>query len=503
MTGFDQLIAGFSIALSWKGLLYCFIGCLWGTIVGVLPGLGPLAGMTLLLPLTFGLDPTIGIIMLTGIFYGAMYGGSTTSILVRIPGEAASVVTCIDGYEMARQGRAGPALMIAALGSFVGGSVSILGLMFIAPPLAKVMIAIGPSVEVVLILLALAVISVVSAGSRIKTATMLVLGLLLGTIGLDNLTGVARFTFGNANLAGGLSFTALAIGLFGVSEILINLEKTEAIKAIRPKLRELIPRWKDLRDSAPAVGRASIIGFIFGIIPGVSHVVATFVSYAVEKRFSKHPEEFGKGAIAGVAGPETANNAVTGTAMIPLLALGIPSIPATALLLSALTIHGVQPGPLLLTDHPEVFWGLVASMYIGNVMLLILNLPLVGIFVNLLRIPYAWLVPIILIVSIIGVYSVNFSVADIWIMVLSGGAGYVLRKFGYEMAPMLLALVLGDRLEANFRLALTMSGGDYATFADKASIIVLTSTAGLLLTVQALAWAFGYRKSFADEAEGA
>ena len=503
MTGFDQLIAGFSIALSWKGLLYCFIGCLWGTIVGVLPGLGPLAGMTLLLPLTFGLDPTIGIIMLTGIFYGAMYGGSTTSILVRIPGEAASVVTCIDGYEMARQGRAGPALMIAALGSFVGGSVSILGLMFIAPPLAKVMIAIGPSVEVVLILLALAVISVVSAGSRIKTATMLVLGLLLGTIGLDNLTGVARFTFGNANLAGGLSFTALAIGLFGVSEILINLEKTEAIKAIRPKLRELIPRWKDLRDSAPAVGRASIIGFIFGIIPGVSHVVATFVSYAVEKRFSKHPEEFGKGAIAGVAGPETANNAVTGTAMIPLLALGIPSIPATALLLSALTIHGVQPGPLLLTDHPEVFWGLVASMYIGNVMLLILNLPLVGIFVNLLRIPYAWLVPIILIVSIIGVYSVNFSVADIWIMVLSGGAGYVLRKFGYEMAPMLLALVLGDRLEANFRLALTMSGGDYATFADKASIIVLTSTVGLLLTVQALAWAFGYRKSFADEAEGA
>ena len=503
MTGFDQLVAGFSVALSWKGLLYCFVGCLWGTVVGVLPGLGPLAGMTLLLPLTFGLDPTIGIIMLTGIFYGAMYGGSTTSILVRIPGEAASVVTCIDGYEMARQGRAGPALMIAALGSFVGGTVSIVGLMFIAPPLAKVMIAIGPSVEVVLILLALCVISVVSAGSRIKTAAMLVLGLLLGTIGLDNLTGTARFTFGNADLAGGLSFTALAIGLFGISEILINLEKTEAIKAIRPKLRDLVPRWKDVRESTPAIGRASVIGFIFGIIPGVSHVVSTFVSYAVEKRFSKRPEEFGKGAIAGVAGPETANNAVTGTAMIPLLALGIPSIPATALLLSALTIHGVQPGPLLLKDHPEVFWGLVASMYIGNVILLILNLPLVGLFVNLLRIPYAWLVPIILIISVIGVYSVNFSVADIWIMVLSGGAGYVLRKFGYEMAPLLLALVLGDRLEVNFRLALTMSGGSYATFVDTASIIVLASVTGLLLAVQALAWAFGYRKSFADEAEAA
>ena len=255
MSGFDQLIGGFSVALSWKGLLYCFIGCLWGTIVGVLPGLGPLAGMTLLLPLTFGLDPTLGIIMLTGIFYGAMYGGSTTSILVRIPGEAASVVTCIDGYEMARQGRAGPALMISAIGSFIGGTFSILGLMFIAPPLAKVMIAIGPSVEVVLMLLALGVIAVVSAGSRLKTATMVVLGLLLGTIGLDNLTGAPRFTFGNPDLAGGLSFAALAIGLFGLSEIFLNLEKTETIKAIRPKLKDLVPRWNDLRDSAPAVGR--------------------------------------------------------------------------------------------------------------------------------------------------------------------------------------------------------------------------------------------------------
>ena len=503
MTGFEQLVGGFAIALSWKGLLYCFIGCLWGTIVGVLPGLGPLAGMTLLLPLTFGLEPTIGIIMLTGIFYGAMYGGSTTSILVRIPGEAASVVTCIDGYEMARQGRAGPALMISAIGSFIGGTVSILGLMFIAPPLAKVMVAIGPSVEVVLIVLAVSVISVVSPGSRVKTAAMLVLGLALGSVGLDNLTGTARFTFGNADLAGGVSFTALAIGLFGLSEILLNLEKTETIKAIQPKLRELIPRWADLRESSGAIGRASIIGFIFGIIPGVSHVVSTFVSYATEKRLSKHPEQFGKGAIAGVAGPETANNAVTGTAMIPLLALGIPSIPATAILLSALTIHGVQPGPLLLKEHPEVFWGLVASMYVGNVMLLILNLPLVGIFVNLLRIPYAWLVPIILIVSIIGVYSVNSSVMDIWIMAISGGVGYVLRKFGYEMAPLLLALVLGDRLEDNFRLALTMSGGSYATFADYASIIVVVAVAGLLLSLQALAWAFGYRKSFADEAERA
>jgi len=502
MTGFDQLVAGFAVALSWKGLLYCFVGCFWGTVVGVLPGLGPLAGMTLLLPLTFGLDPTIGIIMLTGIFYGAMYGGSTTSILVRIPGEAASVVTCIDGYEMARKGRAGPALMIAALGSFVGGTFSILGLMFIAPPLAKMMIAIGPSVQVVLMLLALCVITAVCAGSRLKTAIMIALGLALGTVGLDKLTGVPRATLGSTDLTAGLSFTALAIGLFGVSEILINLEKTESIKAIQPRLRELVPRWRDLRDSAPAIGRASVIGFIFGIIPGVSHVVSTFVSYAVEKRLSKHPEEFGKGAIAGVAGPETANNAVTGTAMIPLLTLGIPSIPATAILISALTIHGVQPGPLLLADHPEVFWGLVASMYIGNVMLLILNLPLVGIFVNLLRIPYVWLVPIIFIVSIIGVYSENLSTADIWIMMISGIAGYVLRKFGYEMAPLLLALVLSDRLEENFRLALTMSDGSYSVFVDPVSLAVLISVLGLLLAVQAFAWTFGYRKSIVDEARG-
>jgi putative tricarboxylic transport membrane protein len=502
MESFNQLINGFAVALSWKGLLYCFIGCLWGTIVGVLPGLGPLAGMTLLLPLTFGLDPTIGIIMLTGIFYGAMYGGSTTSILVRIPGEAASVVTCIDGYEMAKQGRAGPALMIAAVGSFIGGTVSLLGLMFIAPPLAKVMIAIGPSVEVVLILLALGVISVVSAGSRAKTATMVAFGLLLGTIGLDNITAVPRFTFGNPNLSGGLSFAALAIGLFGLSEILINLENSQTIKAIRPKLKDLVPRWTDIRESAPAIARGSIIGFIFGVIPGVSHIVSTFVSYAVEKRFSKNPEQFGKGAIAGVAGPETANNAVTGTAMIPLLALGIPSIPATAILLSALTIHGVQPGPLLLTSRPEVFWGLVASMYIGNIILLVLNLPLVGLFVNLLRIPYNWLVPIIVVISIIGVYSVNSSVTDIWIMMISGCIGYVLRKFGYELAPLLLALVLGDRLEGSFRLALTMSSGDYSTFVDRVSIIVLGSVAGMLLMVQGFAWIFGYRKSHADEAEG-
>ena len=491
MSAFDHLIGGFAVALSWKPLVYCFIGCFWGTVVGVLPGLGPLAGMTLLLPLTFGLDPTTGVIMLSGIFYGAMYGGSTSSILLRIPGEAASVVTCLDGYEMARQGRAGPALMIAAVGSFIGGTVSVLGLMLVAPPLARVMVAIGPSVEVVLMLLALVVIAFVSAGSRLKTFAMIALGLAVGTVGLDKLTGVPRFTFGNLGLADGLSFTALAIGLFGLSEIFINLENSETIKAIQPKLKDLVPRWTDLRESAPAIGRGTIVGFVFGVIPGVSHVVSTFVSYALEKRLATHPERFGKGAIAGVAGPETANNATTGTAMIPLLALGIPSIPATAILLSALTIHGVQPGPLLLQDNPQVFWGLVASMYIGNAVLLTLNLPFVGLFVNLLRIPYGWLVPAILVVSIVGVYSVNFRDTDIWILVFAGGAGYLLRKCGYEMAPLLLALVLGDRLEENFRLALTLSGGSYATFADQAALIVIVVALALLLIVQGLVWALG------------
>jgi len=501
MDALHHLLDGFAVALTWKNLLYCLIGCVWGTVVGVLPGLGPLAGMTLLLPVTFGLDATAGIIMLAGIFYGAMYGGSTTSILVRIPGEAASVVTCIDGHEMARQGRAGPALVVAAVGSFIGGSLSIIGLMLVAPPLADVMLAIGPSIEVVLMLLALIVISFVSSGPPLKTATMIVFGLLLGTVGLDALTGQPRFTFGHLELADGLTFTSLAIGLFGISEILLNLENTATIKAIRPKLKDLMPRWPDLRASGGAIGRGSLIGFIFGIIPGVSHIVSTFVSYAIEKRFSKHPERFGRGAIEGVAGPETANNATTGTAMIPLLVLGIPSIPATAILLSALMIHGVQPGPLLLKDHPDVFWGLIASMYIGNVILLILNLPMVGLFVNLLRIPYSVLTPIILVVSVIGVYSVNYSNFDIWLTVLSGGVGYVLRKFGFDMAPLLLALVLGDRLEENFRLALTMSAGDYGTFVDRTSLPVVIAAVALLLIVQGLAWAFGYRKKVADEAE--
>ena len=379
MSPFEHLMSGFAVALSWQSLFYCFIGCLWGTIVGVLPGLGPLAGMVLLLPLTFGLDPANGIIMLTGIFYGAMYGGSTTSILVRIPGEAASVVTCIDGYEMARQGRAGPALMIAAVGSFIGGTVSVLG-----PDAGRPAAGTRDDGDRPV------------GRSRADAAGAGRHHLGVGRVAAqDRHHDRARAGRGHGRPRQDHRHAALHLRQPRASPTASRSRRSPSacsasprssstwrrakpIKAIRPKLRELVPRWADLKESAPAIGRGTIVGFIFGIIPGVSHVVSTFVSYALEKRFSRHPEKFGKGAIAGVAGPETANNATTGTAMIPLLALGIPSIPATAILLSALTIHGVQPGPLLMTDNPQVFWGLVASMYIGNAVLLALNLPFVG-----------------------------------------------------------------------------------------------------------------------------
>jgi len=494
MDAFSHLIQGFAVALTWQNLAFAFLGCLWGTVVGVLPGLGPLAGMTLLLPLTFNLEPATAIIMLSGIFYGAMYGGSTTSILVRIPGEAASVVTCLDGYEMTKRGRAGPALMLAGVGSFVGGTVSILGLMLLAPPMAQAMLAVGPGAETVLMLLALIVIAFVSSGPVLKTLAMILAGLALATIGLDPLTAWPRFTFGSIEMAEGVEFVAVAIGLFGVSEILLSLDQKEDLRAQAPKLADLIPRKADLLAAAPSIGRGSIIGFLFGIVPGVSHIVSTFVSYAIEKKLSKRPEEFGHGAIAGVAGPETANNATTGSSMIPLLVLGIPSIPATAILLSALLIHGVTPGPQLLSDHPDIFWGLIASMYIGNFILLALNLPLVGLFVNLLRIPFAYLSPSVLMICLIGVYSVNASGLDLSMMVLFGVIGYGLRKFGYDVAPLLLALVLGDRIETSFRRALTISDGDYSIFMSGPAAQVLLIAAGSLVLLHLAARAFGYRK---------
>jgi putative tricarboxylic transport membrane protein len=495
----SYLIDGFALALRPDNLLYCFIGVFWGTIVGVLPGLGPLAGLTLLLPLTFHLEPASAIIMLAGIFYGAMYGGSTTSILLRMPGEAASVITCLDGHEMAKQGRAGPALVVVAIGSFVGGTVSVVGLMMFAPLLAKLMLQVGPAAEFALMVFALLVMSLIGTGHVLKTVTMILLGLVIGTIGLDPITGYPRYTFGLIELSDGISFVGMALGLFGVSEILLNLENIANVKPIRPTLKSLMPRWQDLRDAAPSIGRGSAIGFLFGFIPGISHVISTFVSYAVEKRISKHPEQFGHGAIAGVAGPETANNATTGSAMIPLLVLGIPAIPATAILLSALMIHGLQPGPELISKHPEIFWGLIASMYIGNFMLLILNLPLVGLFVNLLRVPYAYLAPTVLLFCIIGIYSVNTNASDILIMVGFGLLGYLLRKFKFDAAPLLLAVVLGERIEVSLRRALIISDGSYIGLLQGGASKIFVSAVVLLVVLQFVAVLLGYRKKmFSD-----
>jgi putative tricarboxylic transport membrane protein len=490
----SSLLGGFDLALSQKSLLFVLLGCVWGTIVGVLPGLGPLAGMALLLPFTFRLDPATAIMMLAGIFCGAMYGGSTTSILLRVPGEAASVITCIDGYAMTQQGRAGPALVIAAIGSFIGGTASVVGLMLVGPRLADAMLLVGPAADFVLMLLALAILSTVSSGSRLKTVIMILVGLGLCAVGSDPLTAWPRYSFGILQLNEGIDFVPAAIGLLGVSEVFLALGTASWVRPIAPRLSELLPRLRDLREAGGSIARGSLIGFVFGIIPGAGHIMSTFVSYAVEKRVSRRPELFGKGAIQGVAGPEAANNATTGSCLIPLLILGIPSIPSTAILLSALLIHGVQAGPQLLSEHPEVFWGLVASLYVANLVLLILNLPLVGLFVNLLRIPYPLLATFILIFCVFGVYSVSQNIFHVYLMIGFGIAGYFLRRCGFDPAPLVLALVLGEKMEVGFRRALTISNGDYTIFFRGPAARFLLVACLLLVVLQVVAWVMGYRR---------
>lgn len=481
MDTWQSLLYGFSVSLTATNLAYCGLGVILGTLVGVLPGIGPLGGITLLLPTTFGMDPVAAIIMLAGIYYGAMYGGSTTSILVNIPGEAASVVTCFDGYQMARQGRAGPALSMAAIGSYIAGSLSVLGLMFLAPMLARLALKFGPPEQFALMVFGLIILAYMGTGSVLKALMMIVIGLLMGMVGIDHLSGYARFTHGRVELGDGISFLAVAMGLFGVAEILTNLEQTAVAEVIKPKLAALLPTREDWRRSLGPILRGSGVGFLIGILPGAAHIISTFVSYAMEKRLSRHPEEFGKGRIEGVAGPEAANNAATGGAMIPFLALGIPSTPATATMLVALLIHGVKPGPVLMEQHPEVFWGLVASMYIGNIMLLILNFPLVGLFVNLLRVPYRFLFPAILLICFVGVYSVNLSSTDLWIMAIFGVVGYFLRKVAFDPSPIVLAMVLGPMMEQALRQALMMSRGEFGIFLSRPIAVTLLAAAVLLL----------------------
>lgn len=479
----QNVIYGFQVALQPVNLIYCFFGVLIGTLVGVLPGLGPAAAIALLLPTTFKITPVSATIMLAGIYYGAMYGGSTTSILVNIPGEAASVVTCLDGYQMALKGRAGPALGIAAFGSFIAGTFAVIALTFVGPLLSNVALAFGPPEYFSMMIVGITVLTFLSSGSMIKALMMAGVGLILSGVGMDTISGKYRFTFNIQSLLDGVGVVPVAMGLFGISEVLLNLETEIRRDILTTKVKNLFPTLKDWADSLWSIVRGSILGFFLGIIPGGGAVVASFASYAIEKKASKHPEEFGKGAIQGVAGPESANNSAAGGSFIPLLTLGIPANPVMAILLGALMIHGLQPGPLLMQNAPDLFWGTIISMYIGNAMLLVLNLPLIPIWVKVLKVPYYLLYPLILLFCLIGAYSLDNTVADVIIMLVFGILGFLMKKLRYDGAPMILALVLGQKLETSFRRSLIMSQGDFSIFVTRPISLGFLITAALLLII--------------------
>ena len=460
-----SLYMGFSAVLDGNNLLFCFVGVFIGTLIGVLPGIGPVGAMSLLLPATYKVPPLSAVIMLAGIYYGAQYGGSTTSILVNIPGEASSVVTCLDGYQMARQGRAGPALGMAAFASFIAGTLGLLGLMLVGPPLASLALRFGPPEYFSLMCLGLTILIYLASGSVVRALMMAAFGVILGCIGQDPDTGSARFAFGIPDLLDGIGLAPLVMGLFGISEVLSNIEQgMEHRDVFMPGIKRLLPSLQDWKESGKPVVRGSILGFLIGVLPGGSAVIASFASYAIEKKFSRHPDKFGKGAIEGVAGPEAANNAAAEGAFVPLLTLGIPPNVVMALLLGALMIHGITPGPLLIARHPEIFWGVIASMYIGNIMLLVLNLPLIGLWVQVLKVPYKILFPLILLFCLIGAYSVNNSIFDVAVMMVFGVMGYLMRKYKYEPAPMVLAFVLGPILENSLRQSLLISDGSFLVF---------------------------------------
>jgi putative tricarboxylic transport membrane protein len=477
----DGLVHGFALALTLPNLLYCFLGVLLGTVLGVLPGIGPVAGMTLLLPLTYALDPASAVIMMAGVFYGTMYGGSTTSILINVPGEASSIVTCLEGYQMARRGRAGPALGIAAIGSFVAGTVGVVGLMLVAPPLMRVALMFGPAEYAALIVLALVVLAFLSSGSMLSALTTGAFGLLLGTVGLEPITGAARFTFGQPALFDGIGFIPVAMGLFGLGEILDKVARSERAEVLGSRIGRLWPSREDWRRSWRAILRGTGLGFLCGMLPGPNAVIASIVSYGLEKRLARRPEEFGQGAIEGVAGPESANNAAASGALIPLFSLGLPSSPPTAVLLAGFLIHGLTPGPLLLRDRPDVFWSALASMYVGNIMLLVLNLPLIGLFVRILRVPDGYLLPAIVVFCAVGAFGVANSLVDVWVMVIFGLLGFALRRAAFDPAPIVLALVLGPMLETSLSQALVLGNGSLAVFVTRPIAAVLVATAVALV----------------------
>jgi putative tricarboxylic transport membrane protein len=474
---------GFAVALDPVNLLYCFIGVFIGTLVGVLPGIGPVSAMSLLLPVTLSGSPESGIIMMAGIYYGSMYGGSTTSILVNIPGEAASIVTAIDGHQMAKQGRAGPALGIAALGSFVAGTFALVALMLVAPALASVAVAFGPPEYFSLMVVGLTVLTFLTHGSMLKSLMMACVGVALGLVGLDSINAMPRLTFDRLELIDGIGLVPMVMGLFGIGEILSNLEHALRRELVAQRIKGIWPSWSDWLASQNAIYRGTVLGFFLGILPGGGAVISSFASYAIEKKLSKTPERFGRGAIEGVAGPEAANNAAAGGAFIPLMTLGIPPNVVMALLLGAFIVHGLQPGPLMMTQNPNVFWGIVASMYMGNLALLVLNMPLIGIWVQLLRVPYNVLFPLIVMFCIVGVYSSGNNVVDVTVMTLFGIIGYLMRKFGYEAAPLVLAFVLGPMLENNLRKSLILSQGNFDIFVTRPISLVCLAIAAIVLIV--------------------
>ncbi len=481
MESIVNLITGLGTALQPINLLYCFVGVFIGTLVGVLPGIGPIGALSLLLPITFHVPPVSGFILLLGICYGSQYGGSTTSILVNIPGEASSVVTCLDGYAMARKGKAGPALGMAAFASFYAGTIGLFGLVFLAPSLAELGLRIGPPEYFSLMTFGLTLVLYLSSSSIEKALMMACVGLILAMVGLDPITTRARFTYGVMALRDGVGFAQVVIGLFGLSEVLTTIEGSLKREVFQTHIKGLLPTLRDWKDSFLPMTRASILGFFMGIIPGISVVIPTFVTYALEKRISRHPERFGTGVIEGVAVPEAANNAAAEGTLVPLLSLGIPTGATNALILGALMIYGLNPGPLLIKDSPHVFWGVIASMYIGNGMLLLLNLPLIGIWVKILKIPYHILFSTIILFCLIGAYTINNNITDMYIMILFGGLGYLMRKFDYAAPPLILALVLGPLMESSLRRSIIISKGSFSIFFERPISALFLGLALLML----------------------
>jgi putative tricarboxylic transport membrane protein len=480
MEVFNGLLHGFVVALTPANIMWCFIGCFLGTIIGILPGLGPPATIAMLLPLTFQMDPTSAVIMLAGIYYGAKYGGSTTSILLNVPGESASVVTCLDGYQMARKGRGGAALGIAAIASFIAGTFGVILLMLIAPPLARFALAFSSPEYFALMALGLAMVVLLAGKSMVKALLAMLVGLWIAGMGTDLFTAESRFTFGQAELLDGIDFIVVAIGVFALGEVLGNMERREISQMLPvPKgLRNLLPNWEELKACRFAFLNGSVVGFIIGILPGAGSTIASFISYGIEKAVSKHPEKFGTGVPEGVAAPEGANNAETGGALVPMLTLGIPGSGTTAILLAAFILWGLKPGPLMIQENPTLFWGLVASMYIGNVILLILNIPLIPAFAQILKLPTYVLYPVIFGIAMVGVYSVSDSLFDLGLLTVFGLLGYVMRKLDYPAAPLILGLVLGDAMERALRQSLMMSQGDLSILVSRplsAGMLILTA----------------------------